>query len=83
MFFLFRWLISHGLRLAAMGVLEHPEVTTAFGKVVNCAIAHGKTLAVNQLAASGDLKVSPAEVPDFKVDAPAELAAAMGELKKL
>ena len=27
--------------------------------------------------------MSPAEVPDFKADAPAELAATMGELKKL
>lgn len=30
----YRWLISHGLRLAAMGTLESQEVVEAFGKVV-------------------------------------------------
>lgn len=78
-----RWLISNGMRLAAMCTLEHPEVTTAFRKVVECVVAHGKTLAISALAADGQLKVSPAEVPDFKADAPAELVAAMGALKKL
>ena len=82
-YFDFRWLISHGLRLAAMGVLEHPDITTAFGKVVNCAVAHGKTLAISELAAAGDLKVAPSDVPSFKADASAQFTAAMLELKKL
>lgn len=80
---IFRWLIAHGLRLAAMGTLEHPDITTAFGKVVNCAVAHGKTLAISELAKSGDLKVAPADVPSFNADAPAQLKAAMQELKTL
>ena len=78
-----RWLISHGLRLAAMGTLEHPEVTEAFRKVVECAVAHGKTLAISKLAGEGQLKVEPAAVPDFKADAPEELVAAMRALKNL
>ena len=66
-----------------MGTLEHPEVTGTFGKVVECAVAHGKTLAISKLAGEGQLKVDPAAVPDFKLDAPAELKAAMQVLKKL
>lgn len=44
-----RWLISYGLRLAAMVVLESQEVTGAFGDVVTAAIAYGKTQAIDEL----------------------------------
>ena len=80
---IFRWLIAHRLRLAAMWTLEHPDVTTAFGKVVHCAVAHGKTLAVCELAKAGKLKVEPADVAGFNADTPAQLTAAMQELKAL
>ena len=69
--------------MAAMGTLEHPEVTGAFGKVVECAVAHGKTLAISKLAEGKHLNIAPADVPDFNVDVPAELKAAMLALKKL
>ncbi|GJZ31291.1 hypothetical protein Tco_0576338 [Tanacetum coccineum] len=36
-----RWLISHGLRLAAMSTLESQEVKQSFGDVVKCALARG------------------------------------------
>ena len=78
-----RWLISHGLRLAAMSTLEHPEVTTAFGKVVECAVEHGKTLVVGKLEEAKLLTVPLAEVPGYNAGAYAELTAAMGELKEL
>ena len=60
-----------------------PEVTTAFGEVVNRAIAHGKSLAVKKLDEAKLLTVPLAEVPEYKADAPAELTAAMKDLKKL
>ena len=66
-----------------MGTLEHPAITTAFGKVVNCAVAHGKTLAVRELAKAGQLKVEPADAVVFNADALAQLTAAMQELKVL
>ena len=66
-----------------MCTLEHPEVTTSFGKVVECAIAHGETLAANKLAEAKLLTVPLAEVPGYKANARAELVAAMEELKKL
>ncbi|GKE93136.1 hypothetical protein Tco_1574231, partial [Tanacetum coccineum] len=44
-----RWLISHGLRLAAMGALESQEVKQSFGDVVMCALARGKAEAVEEL----------------------------------
>ncbi|GJQ89578.1 hypothetical protein Tco_0000717 [Tanacetum coccineum] len=37
-----RWLISHGMRLAAMSALESQEVKQSFGDVVKCALARGK-----------------------------------------
>ncbi|GKC56221.1 hypothetical protein Tco_1083819, partial [Tanacetum coccineum] len=37
-----RWLISHGMRLAAMSTLESQEVKQSFGDVVKCALARGK-----------------------------------------
>ena len=42
-----RWLISHGLRLAAMGTVESEEVRAKFGDVVTCALARGKSEANN------------------------------------
>ncbi|GJU07024.1 hypothetical protein Tco_1123454 [Tanacetum coccineum] len=36
-----RWLISHGMRLAAMSALESQEVKQSFGDVVKCALARG------------------------------------------
>ncbi|GJU01198.1 hypothetical protein Tco_1111536 [Tanacetum coccineum] len=44
-----RWLISHGLRLAAMSALESQEVKQSFGDVVKCALARGKAEAVEEL----------------------------------
>ncbi|GJR82806.1 hypothetical protein Tco_0153591 [Tanacetum coccineum] len=44
-----RWLISHGLRLAAMSTLESQEVRQSFGDVVKCALARGKAEAVEEL----------------------------------
>ncbi|GKA84429.1 hypothetical protein Tco_0806024 [Tanacetum coccineum] len=44
-----RWLISHGLRLAAMSTLESQEVKQSFGDVVKCALARGKAEAVEEL----------------------------------
>ncbi|GKB84176.1 hypothetical protein Tco_0956448, partial [Tanacetum coccineum] len=44
-----RWLISHGLRLAAMSALESQEVKQSFGDVVKCALSRGKVEAVEEL----------------------------------
>ena len=44
-----RWLISHGLRLAALSTLESQEAREAFGDVVQCALARGKAEAVEEL----------------------------------
>ena len=44
-----KWLISHGLRLAALSTLESQEVRESFGDVVQCALAHGKAEAVEEL----------------------------------
>ena len=44
-----RWLISHGLRLAALSTLESAEVVEAFGKVVHCAMACGQSQAMEDL----------------------------------
>ena len=78
-----RWLVSHGLRLAAMCTLEHPDVTTAFGKVVERAMEYGKTAAVDKLEKEKKLNVPATEVSWYKADAYEELTAAMGELKQL
>ena len=66
-----------------MCTLEHPEVTAAFGKVVDCAVTHGKTLAMSKLVEDKLLTVPLTEVPGYNADSLAELVAAMGELKKL
>ncbi|GJT60854.1 hypothetical protein Tco_1004387 [Tanacetum coccineum] len=44
-----RWLISHGLRLAAMSALESQEAKQSFGDVVKYALARGKAKAVEEL----------------------------------
>lgn len=44
-----RWLIGHGLRLAALTTLESKEVVDAFGGVVQCALERGKAEAVEKL----------------------------------
>ena len=75
------WLISHGLRLAAMGTLESPDVVGAFGKVVECAVARGKAQAMEEMAESHLLTVPLAEVPRYKVDAFEELVKAMEGMK--
>ena len=78
-----RWLISNGLRLAAMCTLEHPDVTSAFGKVVECAHAYGKSSAAEKLNEAKLLTVPLAEVPGYNANAYAEFTAAMGALKGL
>ena len=76
-----RWLISHGLRLAAMGTLESQEVVEAFGKVVECAMARGKAQAVKELHESRLLTVPLAEVPGYRADDFDELVEAMEKMK--
>ena len=76
-----RWLISHGLRLAAMGTLESPEVVEAFGKVVGCAMARGKAQAVEELHESRLLTVPLAEVPEYRADTFDELVEAIEKMK--
>ena len=66
-----------------MGVLEHPSITTAFGKAVNRAIDHGKTQAILELAKAGQLSVEPEAAVGFNADAPTQLTAALKELKEL
>jgi hypothetical protein len=78
-----RWLISHGLRLAALSTLESQEVIEEFGDVVQCTLAHGKAQAVEELHESKLLKVPVAQVPGYNADAYDELVAAMEEMKLL
>lgn len=59
-----RWLIGHGLRLAALGTLESEEVKNAFGAVFRCALARGKAAAVEELCEQKVLEVSPTQVPE-------------------
>ncbi|GJV14380.1 hypothetical protein Tco_1359703 [Tanacetum coccineum] len=60
-----RWLISHGLRLAAMSTLESQEVKQSFGDVVKCALARGKAEAVEELHEKRLLTVPAAQVPGY------------------
>ncbi|GKG61611.1 hypothetical protein Tco_0621320, partial [Tanacetum coccineum] len=60
-----RWLISHGLRLAAMGTLESQEVKQSFGDIVKCALARGKAKAVEELHERKLLTVPAAQVPGY------------------
>jgi hypothetical protein len=78
-----RWLISHGLRLAALSTLESQEVKEAFGDVVQCALAPGKAEVVEELNENKMLTVPVAQVPGYNGDAYAELVAAMEKMKLL
>ncbi|GJY29477.1 hypothetical protein Tco_0405244 [Tanacetum coccineum] len=78
-----RWLISHGLRLAAMSALESQEVKPAFGDVVKCALARGKAEAVEELHEMKLLTVPAAQVPGYNDNAYEELVAAMETMKLL
>ncbi|GJU41440.1 hypothetical protein Tco_1194397, partial [Tanacetum coccineum] len=78
-----RWLISHGLRLAAMGALESQEVKQSFGDVVKCALARGKAEAVEELHEKKLLTVPAAQVPGYNDNAYEELVAAMETMKLL
>ncbi|GKB24217.1 hypothetical protein Tco_0863618 [Tanacetum coccineum] len=78
-----RWLISHGLRLAAMSALESQEVKQSFGDVVKCALARGKAEAVEELHEEKLLTVPAAQVPGYNPNAYEELVAAMEAMKLL
>ena len=78
-----RWLISHGLRLAALSTLESAEVVDAFGKVVHCAIARGRSQAMEDLHEAKLLEKDLAEVPGYSPTAYDELLQAMAGLKVL
>nr|GFB90162.1 transposase (putative), gypsy type [Tanacetum cinerariifolium] len=56
-----RWLISHGLHIAAMCTLESQEVKQSFGDVVKCALAHGRAEAVEELHENKLLTVPAAQ----------------------
>jgi hypothetical protein len=64
-----------------MGTLESQEVVEAFGKVVECALARGQALAVEELHKGQMLTVPLAEVPGYNADTYAELVAAMEKMK--
>ncbi|GJV76980.1 hypothetical protein Tco_1508564 [Tanacetum coccineum] len=78
-----KWLISHGLRLAAMSTLESQEVRQSFGDVVKCALARGKAEAVEELHERRLLTVPAAQVPGYNQKAYEELVAAMEAMKLL
>ncbi|GJX53974.1 hypothetical protein Tco_0282343 [Tanacetum coccineum] len=78
-----KWLISHGLRLAAMSTLESQEVKQSFGDVVTCALARGKAEAVEELHEKKLLTVPAAQVPGYNDKAYEELVAAMEAMKLL
>ena len=71
------------MRLASLKTLESPEVTGPFGEVVNRALAHGKTQAIEELCKAKVLAVSPSSVPGYNAQTLDELAAAMQTLKVL
>ena len=76
-------MISHGLRLAALGTLESPEVVEAFGKVVQCAMERGKAQAMEELHEAKALTVALTEVPGYNASAYDELLQAMEGMKLL
>ncbi|GKD91892.1 hypothetical protein Tco_1371729 [Tanacetum coccineum] len=78
-----RWLISHGLRLAAMSTLESQEVKQSFEDVVKCALARGKAEAMEELHEKRLLTVPAAQVPGYNDNAYEELVAAMEAMKLL
>ncbi|GJZ95718.1 hypothetical protein Tco_0668052 [Tanacetum coccineum] len=64
-----RWLISHGLRLAAMSTLESQEVKQSFKDVVKCALARGRAEAVEELHEKKLLTVPTAQRDqDYPID---------------
>ncbi|GJX83465.1 hypothetical protein Tco_0332946 [Tanacetum coccineum] len=66
-----RWLISHGLRLAAMSTLESQEVKQSFKDVVKCALARGRAEAVEELHEKKLLTVPTAQLErdqDYPID---------------
>lgn len=69
--------------MAALGTLEAPNVTTAFGKVMSASEAHGKMKLAKELDEKKLLSVPLAEVPGYNANARAEFVAALGELKNL
>ena len=76
-------MISHGLRLAALSTLESAEVVEAFGKVVHCAMARGRSQAMEELREAKLLEKELAEVPGYSATAYDELVQAMAGLKVL
>ncbi|GJV81244.1 hypothetical protein Tco_1517114 [Tanacetum coccineum] len=78
-----RWLISHGLRLAAMSTLESQEVKQSFGDVVKLHWHVGKAEAVEELHEKRLLTVPAAQVPGYNDKLYEELVAAMEAMKLL
>jgi hypothetical protein len=66
-----------------MGTLESREVVEAFGKVVQCAMARGRSQAMEDLHEAQLLKKDLAEVPGYSATAYDELMQAMAGLKFL
>ncbi|GKA09667.1 hypothetical protein Tco_0688998 [Tanacetum coccineum] len=62
-----RWLISHGLRLAAMSTLESQEVRQSFGDVVKCALVWVNLASMPTRAAEPSLILSKAGVSQLQV----------------
>nr|GEV32713.1 hypothetical protein [Tanacetum cinerariifolium] len=76
-----RWLISHGLNLAAMCTLESQEVKQSFGDVVKCALARGRAEAIEEPHENKLLTVPATQVPGYNKDTYEELVAAMEKMK--
>ena len=76
-------MISHGLRLAALGTLESPEVVEAFGKVVHYAMERGKAQAMEELHEAKAFTIALTEVPGYNAGAYDELLEAMEGMKLL
>ena len=76
-------MISHGLRLAALSTLESAEVVEAFGKVVHCAMARGRSQAMEELRKAKLFEKDLAELPGYSATAYDELVQAMAGLKVL
>ena len=66
-----------------MGTLESQEVLDAFGKVVHCAVARGKSQAMEELHEAKLLSKDLAELPGYNAPAYDELMQAMAGLKVL
>ena len=77
----YRWLIRHGLRLAAMQVLESPELSDAFEDVIEHVIAFGKAQSIEELCSSHVLERAAEQVPGYNANALDELAASLKRLQ--